>query len=69
MGGERRNDSSLTPWDRQMKHGMRQIVFVLVAVAALAGVVAYTAPASGQADAEAAPISRVTIPPDTATGG
>ena len=46
-----------------MKHGMRQIVFVLVAVAALAGVVAYTAPASGQADAEAAPISRVTIPP------
>ena len=42
---------------------MRRIVFVLVAVGALAGVVAYTAPASGQADGEAAPIFGVTIPP------
>jgi hypothetical protein len=41
---------------------MRRIVFVLVAVAVLAGVVAYTAPASGQADGEAAPISGVTMP-------
>jgi hypothetical protein len=48
---------------------MRGIVFVLVAVVALAGVVAYMAPASGQADEEAAPIFGVKIPPDTATGG
>ena len=42
---------------------MRRIVFVLVAVVALAGVVAYIAPASGQADEEAAPIFGVKIPP------
>ncbi len=42
---------------------MRQIVFVLVGVAALAGVVAYMAPASGQADGGAAPIYGVHIPP------
>jgi hypothetical protein len=42
---------------------MRRILFVLVAVAALAGVVAYMAPASGQADGEAAPIFGVKIPP------
>ena len=42
---------------------MRRIVFVLVAVVALAGVVAYLAPASGQADGEAAPIFGVKIPP------
>src|SRR2546423_8196951 len=42
---------------------MRRMVFVLVAVVALAGVVAYMAPASGQADGEAAPIFGVTIPP------
>src|SRR5215470_11387256 len=42
---------------------MRRIVFVLVAGVALAGVVAYMAPASGQADGEAAPIFGVTIPP------
>jgi hypothetical protein len=42
---------------------MRRIVFVLVAVGALAGVVAYMAPASGQADGEGAPISGVKIPP------
>ena len=48
---------------------MRRIVFVLVAVVALAGVVAYVAPASGQADGEAAPIFGVKISPDTATGG
>jgi hypothetical protein len=47
---------------------MRRIVFVLAAVVALAGVVAYVAPASGQADGEAAPIFGVKIP-DTATGG
>jgi len=41
---------------------MRRIVFVLVAVGALAGVVAYMAPASGQADGEAAPIFGVKIP-------
>jgi hypothetical protein len=42
---------------------MRRIVFVLVAVGALAGAVAYNAPASGQADGEAAPIFGVKIPP------
>ena len=48
---------------------MRRIIVVLVAGVALAGVVAYMAPASGQADGEAAPIFGVKIPPDTATGG
>jgi hypothetical protein len=48
---------------------MRRIVFVLVGVVALAGVVAYMAAASGQADGEAAPIFGVKFPPDTATGG
>src|SRR5262249_24341125 len=42
---------------------MRRIVFVLVAVVALAGVVASMAPTSGQADGEAAPIFGVKIPP------
>jgi hypothetical protein len=42
---------------------MRRIVFVLVAVVALAGVVHYMAPTSGQADGEAAPIFGVKIPP------
>ena len=42
---------------------MRRIVLVLLAVVALAGVVAYMAPASGQADAEAAPIFGIKIPP------
>jgi hypothetical protein len=41
---------------------MRRIVFVLVAVVALAGVITYIAPASGQADEEAAPIFGVKIP-------
>src|ERR687897_875493 len=41
---------------------MRRIVFMLVAVGALAGVVAYMAPASGQADGEAAPIFGIKIP-------
>jgi hypothetical protein len=42
---------------------MRRIVFMLVAVGALAGVVASMAPASGQADGAAAPIFGVKIPP------
>ena len=42
---------------------MRRIVFVLVAVGALAGVVAYMVPAYGQADGEAAPIFGLKIPP------
>ena len=42
---------------------MRRIVFMLLAVAAVAGVVAYMAPASGQADKEAAPIFVTEIPP------
>jgi hypothetical protein len=46
---------------------MRRSVFALVAVAALAGVVAYMALASGQADEEAAPIYGIKIPHDTAS--
>ena len=42
---------------------MRRIVLVPVAVAALAGVLAYMAPASGQAEGEAAPIFGVKLPP------
>ncbi len=42
---------------------MRRIVFVLVAVVAMAGVVAYMAPASGQAAEGAAPIFVKEIPP------
>jgi hypothetical protein len=41
---------------------MKRIAFLLVAVAAVAGVVAFTAPASGHADGEAAPIFGVKIP-------
>jgi hypothetical protein len=42
---------------------MRRIGFVLFAVVALGGVVAYMASASGQANGEAAPIFGVKIPP------
>jgi len=41
---------------------MKRIAFLLVAVATLAGVVAFTAPASGHADEEASPIYGVKIP-------
>jgi len=41
---------------------VRRIVFALVAAVALAGVVAYMVPASGQADGEAAPIYGIKIP-------
>ena len=41
---------------------MRRIVFVLVAVVALAGLVAYTASVSGQTAGEAAPIYGIKIP-------
>ncbi len=41
---------------------MRHIVFFPVVIVALAGVVSYLAPASGQADREAAPIYGITIP-------
>jgi hypothetical protein len=42
---------------------MKRLTFLLVAVVALAGVVAYMAPASGQAGQEAAPIFVTEIPP------
>jgi hypothetical protein len=45
---------------------MRLIAFPLVGVATLAGVVAFTAPATNQ---EGAPIFVTNIPPDTATAG
>jgi Cytochrome P460 len=41
---------------------MRRIVFVVVAVVALAGWVTYMAPASSQADGEAAPIFGIKVP-------
>lgn len=41
---------------------MRRIVFVLLAVVALGGVLAYTAPLSGQSAGEAAPIYGIKIP-------
>ena len=42
---------------------MKRIAFALVAAGALASMVAYMAPASGQADGEAAPIYGIKIPP------
>jgi cytochrome P460 len=42
---------------------LRRSAVLLVAVLALAGVVAYTAPEPGRADEEAAPIYGVTLPP------
>ena len=47
---------------------MKRITLLLVAIAALAGVFAFRAPASGYAGQEAAPIFVTKIPPDTATG-
>jgi hypothetical protein len=41
---------------------MKRIVFSLVATGALASTIAYMAPASGQADGEAAPIYEIKIP-------
>jgi hypothetical protein len=41
---------------------MKRIAFLLVAVTAVAGIVAFTVPASGHADEEASPIYGVTIP-------
>ena len=42
---------------------MKKIAFLFVAVAAVAGLVASTAPTSGQADGEADPVFGITIPP------
>ena len=42
---------------------MKRIVLFLVATASVAGLVAFTAPTSGHADQEAAPIFGITIPP------
>jgi Cytochrome P460 len=42
---------------------MRRIILLLVAVAAVAGVVVFTAPASGKADGEAAPVFGIKIFP------
>jgi hypothetical protein len=42
---------------------MKRIIFLLVAVAAMASVVAFTAPASGNADEQAAPIFGIKIFP------
>ncbi len=42
---------------------MRQIAFLLVTVAMVAGIVAYMAPASGQTDGESGPIFVTKMPP------
>jgi hypothetical protein len=42
---------------------MKRIAFLLFAVVAVAGAVAFTAPASGHADGEAAPLFGIKIPP------
>ena len=42
---------------------MKRIVFLLVAAAMVAGVVVSRAPASGQADGEAAPVYGIKLPP------
>ncbi len=42
---------------------MKRIAFLLVAIAAVVGVYVFTAPASGHADDEAAPIFGIKIPP------
>jgi hypothetical protein len=47
---------------------MKQITFLLIAVAALAGVVGITVPASLHADEAGTPIFVTKSPPDTATG-
>lgn len=48
---------------------MKRIGFLLLAVAALAGIGAFMAHASGQSDGESSPIYGVKIPPpDTAIG-
>ena len=47
---------------------MKQIVFALVAAGALASMVAYMTPASGQADGEVAPLYGIKCPRDTVTG-
>ena len=46
-----------------LKHTLKRIMFPLFAVAAVAGVVASTAPASGHAKGEADPVFRIKIPP------
>jgi hypothetical protein len=46
-----------------LKHTMKRIAFPLVAVAAVAGFVADSAPASGRSDGEADPVFGITIPP------
>jgi hypothetical protein len=46
-----------------LKHALKRIAFLLFAVAAVAGVVSFTAPASGHTDGEVAPIFGIKIPP------
>jgi hypothetical protein len=46
-----------------MRHSMKRIAFILIAVGTVAGIVAFTAHASGQANGEAAPIFGVKLPP------
>lgn len=43
---------------------MKRVAFLLLAVAAVAGIAAFTASASGHSDQEAAPIYGIKMPPD-----
>jgi hypothetical protein len=52
----------ITDADGVLRHSMRRIFFVLVAVVALAGVVAYVGNAFGQTDGETGPIFGGSIP-------
>jgi hypothetical protein len=62
MSKEINNDrTAVTHIERRYR--MRRIVFLLVAAATVAGVIAHMAPTSGQADGEAGPIFVKTIPP------
>jgi len=45
-----------------LEHALNRIALLVVAVAALGGIVASTAPASGHADGETVPIFAITIP-------
>src|SRR5580692_12956456 len=46
-----------------LKHTLKRIAFLLFAVVAVASVVAFTAPASGDAEGEADPVFGIKIPP------
>jgi hypothetical protein len=66
---EKTADERITDADGVMRHPMRRIVFVLVAVVALAGVVAYVAPHLDKPMERTTRTSEAISPLDTAIGG